>query len=394
MALQPNVNVSVRYAAETTYGTQGTGSGQLLRRVSSSLALNKDSFQSNEVRSDAQVFDVRHGTRRAAGAIQGELSTQTWDDMLEAAMRGTWAAGVSSTQAAFTNIQVSSGAFQIGGGSWITAGFKVGDVIRLSGFTHANVGKNFRITALTATNATVYPTPASMTAQTTFTVAVAGKKLANGTTGRSFTIEQFYPDIDISEVYLGMRVGEVGISMPPAGIATINLGFQGQNGLTYSGASAPVYPSPTAETSTGVLAGVSGSLSIAGSISSVVTGVDFSLNNNLNSTPVVGSNQVPEILYGRNVVTGNVSAYLESTTLIDAFLNESEIGLAVQLETGSDPKDFLLFNFARIKLTGVSKTIGPDGGVIASFPFQALLRTGGAGTVYDQSTLVIQRSNA
>jgi hypothetical protein len=48
----------------------------------------------------------------------------------------------------------------------------------------------------------------------------------------------------------------------------------------------------------------------------------------------------------------------------------------------------------RVKFTGVNKTVGPDGGVVATFPFQALLKTGGAGTTFDQSTLVIQRSNA
>lgn len=395
MTLQSNVNVTLRYAAESSFGTAASAAaGQLLRRVSSTIQTAKDSFSSNEVRSDQQVFDARHGTRRAAGAISGELSTATYDDFLEAALRGTWANGATASNSQLTSLAVSGSAFQAGGGSFITQGFKVGDVVRLSGFSHANVGKNFRITALTATAMTVYPTPAAMTSQTTFAIAVPGKKLVNGTTGRSFTIEQSYPDIDVNEVFTGMRVGEFGISVPPSGIATVNIGFQGQNGTVASGAGAPYFTTPTAETATGVLAGVSGSLSIAGSASSVVTGLDFSVNNNLTSTPVVGSTTVPDIFYGRTVVTGNVSAYLEDSSLIDAFLNETEIDIQAQLDAaGTDPKDFLCFRFHRVKLTGVSKTIGPDGGVIASFPFQALLRTGGAGTIYDQSTMVVQRSN-
>jgi hypothetical protein len=395
MPVQSNVNVTVRYAPETTFGTAAAGAGQSLRRVSSSLTLSKDAFTSNEVRADQQVFDARHGTKRVGGAISGELSLQTYDDFIEAALRGTWASGVTSTQAAFTNVAVSGSAFQIGGGSYITAGYKVGDVIRLSGFSHANVGKNFRITALTGTAATVTPTPAAMTAQTTFTIAVVGRKLLNGTQQRSFTVEQMYPDIDINELFLGCRVGDVGISVPPSGIASINIGFQGKDGSIGSGASAPFFSSPTAETSTGVLAGVNGSLSIAGVPSAVVTGLDFSITNSLNSTPVVGANTVPDIFYGRNVVSGNVSAYLEDQSLLNVFLNEQEIDLVAQLEAaGSDPKDFICFRFHRIKLNGVSKSIGPDGGVIASFPFQALLRTGGGATVFDQSTMVIQRSNA
>lgn len=396
MPLQSNVNVTLRYAPENTFGSAASAAGgQLLRRVSSTIQTAKDSFTSNEVRSDQQVFDARHGTRRAQGAISGELSVSTYDEFLEAALRGTWSSGASSSQAALTSLSVSGSAFVAGGGSFITAGFKIGDVVRLAGFSHANVGKNFRITALTATNMTVSPAPAAMTAQTTFSITVAGRKLLTGTALRSFTIEQNYPEIDVNELFTGMRVGEFGISVPPSGIATVNVGFQGQNGVVASGAGAPYFSNPAAETATGVLAGVSGALSIAGSASTVVTGLDFSINNNLSSTPVVGSNTVPEIFYGRTVVTGNVSAYLENSSLIDAFLNESEIDLQVQLDaSGNDPKDFLCFRFHRVKLTGVSKTIGPDGGVIASFPFQSLLRTGGAGTAFDQSTVVVQRSNA
>lgn len=392
MALQSNVNVTLRYGAETTFGTASSAAGQLLRRVQSSLQTSKDAFQSNEVRSDQQVFDARHGTRRAGGAINGELSLATYDDFIEAALRGTWTAGATASNTQFTSLAVSGSAFQITAGTWAAAGFRVGDVIRLSGFTHANVGKNFRIVSLTATAATVYPTPAVMSAQTTFGVAVAGRKLTNGTQQRSFTIEQSYPDIDVNELFTGMRVGECGISLPPAGIATVNLGFQGKNGVVASGASAPFFTNPATETTTGVLAGVNGNLLIDGVASAVVTGLDFQITNNLSSNPVIGSNVVPEIFYGRNVITGNVSAYLENESLLNVFLNETEVAIAATLEaSGNDPKDFLSFAFNRVKFTGVSKTIGPDGGVVASFPFQALLKNG---TGYDTSTLVVQRSNA
>jgi len=102
MPLQSNVNVEVRYGAETVLGTQSVAAGQNLRRVSSTLALAKDAFTSNEVRPDQQVFDARHGVRRVAGNIQGELSTRTYDDFIEASLRGTWTAGVAITQATAT----------------------------------------------------------------------------------------------------------------------------------------------------------------------------------------------------------------------------------------------------------------------------------------------------
>ena len=52
MSLQSNVNVTLRYGAEQTFGTSSNAAGQLLRRVQSTLQTSKDAFQSNEVRSD------------------------------------------------------------------------------------------------------------------------------------------------------------------------------------------------------------------------------------------------------------------------------------------------------------------------------------------------------
>jgi hypothetical protein len=397
MPLQSNVNVTMRYGAEATFGTPSTDAGKLLRRVSSTIAVNKDAFTSNEVRSDQQVFDARHGTRRAQGVLTADLSLESYDDFLAAVMRSTWSAGITANQATLLSVTASNsgGTFTFGGGSLITAGFKVGDVFRFTaGVPVANLNRNFRITNLTATVMTVFPKPTDMASQSTFTLGVRGRKLLMGTLTPSFTIEQNYPDLDITELFTGMRVGEAALSLAPAGVATANFSFQGRDGVVSTGASAPYFANPASETTTGVLSGVNGSLSLNGAISAVVTSLDLSINTNLSSQPVVGSQYVPDIFYGRSVVTGNVSAFLEDASLLNAFLNESEVDIVAQLETaGADPKDFMVVNMQRVKMTGMNKTIGPDGGVVASFPFQALLKPGGTGTAFDQSTLVFQRSN-
>lgn len=398
MALQSNVNVTLAYGAETTLGTASTANGKKLRRVSSTLALTKDAYTSNEVRPDQQVYDARHGTRRASGNMQGELSTQTYDDFIEAALRGTWATGAvvqnstvgmsSATLTAATG--ASTGTFTASAGSFITAGLRVGDVFTVTGST-GNTSKNFRIVAMTATVLTVYPAPVNATAASTWTLTVKGKKLAPGVTGRSFSVEQHYPEIDVSELFLGCRVGDMAISLPPTGIATVTFGFQGTNISTSTGAGAPVFASAADAASTNLLAAVSGSLSVAGAPSAIVTGMDFTLANNLNSQPVVGSNFVPEIFYGRMVVNGTLSAYFEDLTMLNYFINETEVALSVQMDDANGT-DFMAFTFGRVKMMGANKSIGPDGGVILQSPFQALLTSGKTG--FDDGTLVIQRSNA
>ena len=398
MPLQSNVNALIRYGLETTLGTASVAAGKSIRRVSSTLALTKDAFSSNEVRPDQQVYDARHGVRRVAGAIQGELSTQTYDDWMEAALRGTWAAGISiqNTTPAMSSATLTAttgaltGTYTASAGSFITAGLKIGDVVRVTGST-GNTNKNFRIVNMTATVLTVFPAPVTAGAATTWTIAVQGRKLAPGTTGRSFTIEQNYPDIDVSEQFLGCRVGDMGVSLPPTGMATVSFGMQGTNMATFSGAGAPTFASPTAAPATNLLTAVGGSLSIAGTPSAIITGVDFSVSNNLNSTPVVGSNFVPDIFYGRMVIQGSVSAYFEDLTVLNYFLNETEVHMQIQLDDANGT-DFLCFRMPRVKLMGASKTVGPDGGVIVQSPFQALLASGVSGV--DDGSLIIQRSNA
>lgn len=400
MPLQSNVNVELRYGAETTLGTQSSAAGQVLRRISSTLALAKDAFTSNEVRPDQQVYDARHGVRRVAGNIQGELSTKSYDDFIEASLRGSWTAGISiqNTTPAMSTATLAAtagsggsltGTFTASAGSFLTAGLRVGDVFRVTGST-GNTNKNFRIVGMTATTLTVYPSPATATAASTWTIAVQGRKLTTGVQQRSFSIEQYYPDIDVAETFLGCRIGEMQVSLPPTGMATVSFGVQGVNMLNTTGAAAPVFANPTAAAATGILAGVNGSLSVAGAPSALITQLDFTVSNNLNSQPVVGANTVPEIFYGRTVVNGTLSAYFADQTLLNYFLNETEIALAAQLDDANGT-DFMAFRMNRVKLMGATKTVGPDGGVILQSPFQSLLSSGQTG--FDDGSLVIQRSN-
>jgi hypothetical protein len=293
----------------------------------------------------------------------------------------------TATLAATTG--ATTGTFTASAGSFITSGLRVGDVFRVTGQA-ANVNRNFRIMAMTATTITVFPAPATATAAATWGITVQGRKLLTGVSQRSFTIEQFYPDIDVSETFLGCRIGEMQVSLPPTGMATASFGVQGVNMLSTSAAQAPVFASPAAATASNILAGVNGSLSVAGAPSAIVTQLDFTVSNNLNSQPVVGSTLVPEIFYGRTVVNGTLSAYFENQTLLNYFINETEVALAVQMDDANGT-DFMAFRFNRVKLMGATKTVGPDGGVILQSPFQSLLSSGQTG--FDDGSLVVQRSN-
>lgn len=396
MTIQSAVRTQLVYKAETTFGTAASASGaQLLRRVSTSLGLTKDAFTSNEVRSDMQIADVRHGSRSVRGNVEGELSTQTWDEWLAAVLRGTWTAGVSAAPADFaTGITPNNaGTFTFAGaGSLITKGFKVGDIVRVTGVT-GNTNINYRITALTATVMTVTPKPTTQAQVASgWTVAVVGSKLLPGVLAPSFTIEHSHLDLDISERFVGCRIGGASINLPPNGIATVQWDVLGQDGAMLATASSPYFTSPTAETQTGVLTGVEGGIRLNGVEQAIITGVQMNITNNLSVQPVVGSTITPDVFYGRTVVTGQVSAFLADENLINVFVNESLVDLVVQANaSGAAPQSFLNFSMQGVKFTGYSKTIGAEGGIIVQFPFQAVLAN--ASSNADVASIAIQRSN-
>lgn len=91
MAFASGSQHGMRFIRENEFGvTPENPDMRALRHTSSSLVLNKDSFQSNELRRDAQISDLRHGVKQANGDIGIEFSYGEYDDMLAAAVRGEW----------------------------------------------------------------------------------------------------------------------------------------------------------------------------------------------------------------------------------------------------------------------------------------------------------------
>lgn len=400
MAVSKNVSKVVAIKQETTYGTLAGASGaRLLRRVSSNFNLVKDTYSSSEVRTDYQVADFRHGVRSAEGTISGEFSPGSYSDLFAAALAKDFVAGVSITGAAIT-VAASGTQYTLtrGAGSYLTDGFKVGDVVRITAATGLNadcLNKNLLITALTATVATCSVlngstmTPAAGTA---VTFAVQGKKTyapLTGHTSRSFTVEEWYSDIAQSEVFTGCKVNTVGVSIPATGMSTLDFGFMGKD-LAQT-ATAQYFTSPTALGTSGVMAGVNGVVVFNGTPVAVITDASININRNIANTTVLGSNSISESVDGKISVDGSVSLYFIDATVKDAFKNETEVSLIFTMTANNlATSDAVSITLPRVKINSASKTEG-DSGITMSCDFVALLATtGGAGTASEASTIVIQ----
>ena len=398
MATASGINKVVSYKKETTFGTlpSPTTGGQTLRRVSSTFNLTKETYQSEEIRTDYQLVDFRHGVRSVEGSVSGELSAGTYADFLASALARNWTTSTASPLGS-TTIATVGGTYTITRttGSWLTDPVRVGNVIRLTGFATANNNVNLLVIALTATVATVVALNGfkltNETVASSGTYKVQGKTTYAPTTGHtddSYTFEEWYSDIGQSEVTVGNKVNTVGIALPATGLTTVDISFMGQD-LAKQGTS-QFFTNPTAQNSNGIFAAVNGALIVNGAPVALVTGANFNINRNLTSEAVVGSNIKPEIYEGRIIVDGDFTTLYQDGTFAGYFDNETEISLVVALTANSLPNsEFMSFTIPRLKLSTDTKDDG-EKGIVSSNSFQALKGNGANG--FEATTLMIQDS--
>lgn len=389
-----DVRVSYKFYADGTINANaqavssvdlGASGAQILRNTSVSLKLAKDTYKSKERRSDRQTADFRHGTRRVPGLVSGELSPKTYGDFFQALLRGTWAATTSLGPSALTSVSAvkSTSKIHFGGGDPVALGARVGHIIQLSGVATADTAENFLILAISGANnrdLTVFPPPADMTADTTFTVSFLGKSLiapSSGFVKRKLAVENYNSDIAFARLFTECRLTAVDIKLPATGMATVDWTVMGRNQEIYSATSvlgvAPFFSSPAAETTEGLEAAVNGVIAVNGVTVGVVTSLEFKIDLAGSDNPVVGQDVVPEIHTGGVNVTGTLSAMLQDGTFLDSFADEDEVSVLSYLTTTSAPNTpAMSFFLPRIKYTDADVQDSAEGALIQNLPFQAL----------------------
>jgi hypothetical protein len=194
MTYQSQANGLVAFKPQVSKGTTVSGgSGFVLRTAGGPGGkISKNLYDSNEVTQDLMHSKGRHGLRKASGSYTCELSLDNHDSFYEAFFRGTWATSLVETEATgggATSITTTTTTIVGNTGSFITVGFRVGDVVVLTNHSTAgNNSRNLRITALTATVMTVaaldgLPLTLNAVADTTFTITRPGQKLINPAAG-------------------------------------------------------------------------------------------------------------------------------------------------------------------------------------------------------------------
>jgi hypothetical protein len=374
---------------EVTYGTVPTNTGaQLLRRVGFAMQLQKDAYESNELRPDLQRADLRHGVRRASGTLNGELSPGSYAPYVGSLLKRDFAAVTAITGLSITIAAAGVGAWTLTRttGSWVTDGIRVGSVGRLTAgtFNALNSNKNLFVVTMTPTVLTVVVlNGTALFAEgpiATATWTSPGKRTfipLTAHTDQSYAIEEWFPDVPQSEVYSGCKFVSAALQLPPTGLATVSLGVAGQDLKTRG--TTRYFTSPTAAGTSGIVAAVNGVLRVGSQTLASVTGLSIDIAANFTGDPVVGSNIVPSQFAGRVLVSGSFSAYFEDAVLRDAFVDETQTQLLVAMTTdNSAAAEFISIAMTRVKVNSADKGDG-EGGIVRTYAFTALLDSSGGG---------------
>lgn len=396
MPIATGISKSLRYKKEASWGTVPadlTTGWTDLRRLQSNINLTKQTYSSAELASHRQMENFRHGSRQVEGNITGDLSIGTHADFMASILRRAFSTGVSTGS---QSLSATTTGFARAAGSFLTDGFKVGDVVIATGYSNAALNsKNFLITALTATAMDGKfingDANAVLAAAAGVTISVRGKKTfvpLTGHTDESYWIEHWHADIAQSKRFAGCKITQADLNLPATGLAEAGFTIMGKDMTTATAA----HFTGTGIKSTGAsLAAVNGAIYQSGVAVADITGANITINGNYTTGEVIGSNTKPDMFQGRLDCSGQITAYLRDGVYRDAFLNETELSLTLVLTADNTANAHcIVINMPRVKLGGQTEDDG-DKGLIQTLPFTALLNSaGGTGLATEGTTISYQ----
>lgn len=384
MALQPykGANTAQFYTLETTPGVTPTSPvWSPLRNTGGVPAVTRDALVSNELDGSRETSSIRTGNKQVTGEYAIELSAQSQDELLAGAMTSSWVAGVTKTGLSIA-VDATAKTFTRTTGSFITDGVEVGDLIRFSELPGEN-GKPFIVTAVTATVVTgagiQHPLTTAVAATTGFKT---GDSLVTGNLCKTYSILTWFKGrcgaADSYVITRGVEFSGFTIEQAVNAMVTGSFPFIG---LSQEILAAP----PAGSTYTSFTAEPFSSVDVSAyNGTAPLKLIDTFTITNDNSTSAqfeLGNDSVAFVERGRAANTFSLAGKLYDMTLLNLFLNETQVELTSVL---SGPQGAMSFTLKRAEITAATPEIGGPESVTLSIEGQA------TGNAY-QSSIIIQR---
>lgn len=385
MALQPYKGAMTAqfYVLETTPGvTPANPIWQPLRNTGGIPAVTRDALISNELDGSRETSSIRTGNRQVTGEYAIELSAESQDELLAGAMTSSWVAGSTKSGISVTVDPVAK-TFTRADGSFVTDGVEVGDLVQFDGLS-GNNDKAFMVTAVTATVITGAGIQHTLTAESDVRANLRiADKLETGNLCKTYSILTWLkgkcgnPDSYI--ITRGVEFTGFTIEQAVNAMVTGSFPFIGLNQEILQ--APPSGSDFTTNFSARPFASVDVSAYDGAAPLKLIDTFTITNDNSASAQFELGNNSVAFVERGRAANTFSLAGKLYDMTLLNKFLNETQMEVSSVL---NGPDGAMSFTLKRASLTSATPEIGGPESVTLSLEGQA------TGNQF-QSSIVIQR---
>ncbi|AXQ70206.1 tail protein [Salmonella virus VSiP] len=384
MALQPykGANTAQFYVLETTPGVTPTSpSWSPLRNTGGIPAVTRDALVSNELDGSRETSSIRTGNKQVTGEYAIELSAQSQDELLAGAMTSSWVAG-STVVGLSVTVDADAKTFTRAAGDF-TTDVEVGDLVRFPGLTGDN-SKPFIVTAVSALVVTGGAINHTLTDESTVTSdLVIADKLETGNLCKTYSILTWFKGrcggADSYVITRGVEFTGFTIEQAVNAMVTGSFPFIGLNQEILS--APPAGSTFTVNFNAQPFASVDVSAFNGTAPLKLIDTFTITNDNGASAHFELGNDSVAFVERGRAANTFSLAGKLYDMTLLNLFLNETQIELTSIL---AGPDGAMSFTLKRAELTSATPEIGGPESVTLSMEGQA------KGNQM-QSSIVIQR---
>ena len=363
--------MQLAFVEEETFGVKRTNANlQILRYTSESLKHDMATTISGELRSDRQVSDIVRTGVSASGDINFEMSFESHDELLKAALLSSGWSAEKRVRVA-TTVSASATDNSISDSASGFSGFSAYQWIYVTGFLNAENNGFFKILTATAAKL-VLSTGTLVTEAASEAITVQmGQQITNGTTLKSYNFEKTYEDLtDVLALFKGMSINNLNLEVPADGIITGSFGFMGskEEPLTESGGLGY-----TDETTTIVMTGANHVPEIFENLEDIaILNLSLAINNNLRSRMQVGTLGVASMGSGSVDVTGSVTINLANATLYDKYIDQDVTSIAMALKDAAGNGYVIEMPSVKI-ISGTRSAGGINTDVVGEFEIRAYM---------------------
>lgn len=384
MALQPykGANTAQYYVPETTPGVTPTNPAwSILRNTGGIPAVTRDALVSNELDGSRETSSIRTGNKQVTGEFAIEFGPRSQDELLAGAMTSSWVAGSTVTGLSVT-VDADAKTYTRAAGDF-TADVEVGDLVQFPDLT-GNNSKPFIATAVSALVVTGAAIQYALTDESAVTTdLVVADKLETGNLCKSYSVLTWFKGkCGAPDSYLltkGVEFTGFTIEQAVNAMVTGSFPFIGLSQEVLS-----TYPSGStfpSEAKRDPFSSVDVSAYNGTAPLELVDTFTITNDNGASAQFALGNASVAFVERGKAANTFSLAGKLYDMTLLNLFLNETQIELTSVLENQGGAMSFTL---KRAELTAATPEIGGPESVTLTMEGQA---TGNA----IQSSIVIQR---